>query len=96
MEFFKKKKKKGQLSVLQGAIMGFAVIAIVAVVAFLMVDKVAQQTTPGSSAANATVKVNEAMTSIVDWLPIVAIVLVGGILIFLLFRYFGGAGKGTA
>jgi len=85
-------KKGASIMELSSGILGFVVVAVVAVVGFLINAKLALQTTSGTYAYNATVTVDSSMQTIVSFLPIVAIVLVGGFVIVYLLRSFGPGG----
>lgn len=74
--------------------MGLGSIAIILVVAFLIVaegktqigttegiDTTNQTLCENSTACNATVGIQAAMTDAVDWLPIIVITVIGGLLI---------------
>ena len=88
------KQKSGQVSALAGGILAFVMVGIIAVIGFLIVGQVQLQTVGNTSAYNATLTVSSAMNTFVSWLPIVAIATIGGIVLMLVMRYFGGGGKG--
>lgn len=84
MKFLKKFSKKGQvLANLEGLMIGLAVIAVVAVVVFLIMGQLASNTTVAADAnASAAVATTQAAADQVpDWLSIIVIVVIGGIII---------------
>ncbi len=85
--------KKGQaLNALQSIAIGFVTVVIVMVIGFNIVGKVKETQTPGSAAANASSTGEEALQTMVDFLPIIALVAVGGIVLFFVARFLANRG----
>jgi len=86
-------RKKGQLDQLGGLIQALGFIAILLAVVFLVVaavkTQVAEQGSTSSAAYNATEEVQEAMSDVPGWLPIIVIAVIGGILLTLI-QFFRG------
>jgi hypothetical protein len=77
--------KKGQLGNLQGIIMALVVVGILVGVAFLVLGEFKDTLTAGSSEAVAVNDTINAMKKIPDFLPIIVIVAVVGILLAIVF-----------
>lgn len=93
-----RKNKRGVAGIdnLISAFLGFAIIAIIVVIAYLMVAQAQAQTTVNTSAYNGTIKVITAMDTLTSFLPIIALAIVLGVVLYLLFanlpRMSGGGG----
>lgn len=77
--------KKGQLGNLQGIVMALVVIGILVGVAFLVLGEFKDTLTTGSTEAGAVNDTINAMKKIPDFLPIIVIVAVVGILLAIVF-----------
>jgi hypothetical protein len=77
--------KKGQLGNLQGIVMALVVVGILVGVAFLVLGEFMDTLTAGSSEAEAVNDTINAMKKIPDFLPIIVIVAVVGILLAIVF-----------
>jgi len=83
--------KKGQLGNLTGNVVALVVIAIVIAFGTLILvedqDEVASIDAENTTAYNATGSGIEAMGTFGDWLPIISVVVVAGVILMLLFAY---------
>jgi len=83
--------KKGQLGDLTGNVVALVVIAIVIAFGALILvevqDEVASIDAVNTTAYNATGSGIEAMGTFGDWLPIISVVVVAGVILMLLFAY---------
>ena len=79
----KKLNKKGVFDQLSGIVIGLVVLAVVLIVGFLIYAQLAANTAVVAD-GNATAAVASLQTStedVVDWIPIVVIVIIGALLI---------------
>ncbi len=74
-------KKKGQINQLQNLIAPLIGVAIVLVVGFLIMAEAKTQQTTDSIGYNGTSEVQDAMSDIPGWLPIIVITVIGALLI---------------
>ena len=83
------KNKKGQLGNVNGIIMAIVVFVVLIGVAYLIGSKFLGTMTAGTAEYNATQDTFETLDTVVDFLPIIVLVAVAGIVLFLVYR-FGG------
>ena len=87
--------KKGQLGNLQAIITTLIVVGILLGIAFLVLEEFMGQMDPGSESeegVNATIR---AMTIVTDWLPIIVILAIVGILLAIVFSVLPRQGQGA-
>ena len=85
-------KKKAQISSIISAVIAFVVMGIVVAVGMSILGQTKTTVTDGNATA-AIATVISSTNTMVGFLPIVAIALIGGVVIFLVMRYFGGKGS---
>ena len=78
-------KKKGQLGSLQGIIITLVVVGIVLGIGFLVLEEFYDQMTAGTEAALAVNETIVAMATVPDWLTIIVILAIVGILLAIVF-----------
>lgn len=80
-------KKKGQLQQLQQLVVSLVVVGVVISVGFLIIAQAKTRIIDlggnGSASWNGTLEVQEALGDIPTWLPIIVIVVIGGVLLSL-------------
>lgn|SRR3990167_3566949 len=86
-------KKKGQLQSLNGLVLGLLVLAITLAVGFVILTTLGANYAAGSYVRNMTDSFQSALASIPGWAPVIIIAAVGGIVLFLVVRQFGGGSK---
>lgn len=77
--------KKGQLGTLQSVIITLVVVGIVLGIGFLVLEEFYDQMTAGTEAALAVNETIVAMAEIPNWLSIIVILAIVGILLFIVF-----------
>jgi hypothetical protein len=76
---------------------GLVVCVVVLTVGALIVDKLKDQTTVGSTAENISIKGLTAIDSMADWFPIIVVAVVGALIIGIIMSYLGfSGGRSTA
>ena len=71
------KSKAGQLGSFQSLVIGLVVIGLVLVIGFSIMGKTKDTLTANSAEKNAATAVVNAMSDVVDWLPVVVIAVIG-------------------
>ncbi len=84
------RNKKGQLGQINGIILTLVVVMVLVGVAYLIGDQFLGTMTPGSSAYNSTQKVFGNLDTAVNFIPIIVIVALAGIVLYLVYRFGGG------
>jgi len=87
--------KKGQLGNLQAIITTLIVVGILLGIAFLVLEEFMGQMghgTESEAGVNATI---QAMTTVTDWLPIIVILAIVGILLAIVFSVLPRQGQGA-
>ena len=79
------KNKKGQIGNLQGIIMTLVVVGILLGIAFLVLEAFMDQMTDGSDAESGVNDTIQAMLEIPQWLSIIVILAIVGILLAIVF-----------
>ena len=89
-------KSKGQLGSIQGAAIGLLVLALVLALSFTAIDlskKVVGNVSGANSLAqNATIQAEAAMKLFVDFLPLIGLVIVMGVVLFFIITRFSSQG----
>ncbi len=85
------KDKKGQFGNAGNIVLGIVVFMVLIGVAYLIGDTFLNSLTPESSSYNQTSKVFESLGTVVNFIPIIVIVAVAGIVLFLISRVGGGS-----
>lgn len=83
--------KKGQMGGVNSIILAIVVFVILVGVAYLIGSKFLTTMTASSTEYNQTKAAFETLDTVVDFLPIIVIVAIAGIVLFLVYR-FGGQG----
>ena len=84
-----KKNKKGQMGGVNSIILTIVVFVILVGIAYLIGSKFLTTMTAGSLEYNQTQEAFKTLDTVVDFLPIIVIVAIAGIVLFLVYR-FGG------
>lgn len=87
------KNKKGQMGGVNSIILTIVVFVILVGVAYLIGSKFLGTMTPNSQEYNQTSAAFETLDTVVDFLPIIVIVAIAGIVLFLVYRF---GGKSTS
>jgi hypothetical protein len=85
------KDKKGQFGNASNIVLGVVVFMVLIGVAYLIGDTFLTSLTPGSSSYNQTNEVFESLGTVVNFIPIIVIVAVAGIVLYLISRFGGGS-----
>lgn len=83
-------KKKGQVNKLTGFALTVVVFAIVLAVGLAVLSKLNSSLTAGSAEANATSAMITHLGEVPGWIPVIIVAMVGGIVLFLVIKQFGG------
>jgi ABC-type uncharacterized transport system permease subunit len=84
------KNKKAQVNKLTGFALTLVVFAIVLAVGLAVLSKLNTSLTSGSAERNATTALIQYMGEIPGWVPVIIVAMIGGIVLFLVIRQFGG------
>lgn len=82
--------KKAQANKLVGFVLSIVILAVVTAVGLAILAKLSGVLDAGSAARNAVDEMIDAIAEIPGWVPIIIIAVVGGLVIFLMFRSFQG------
>ena len=83
-------KKKAQVSQLTGFALTLVVFTIVLAIGFSVLSKLNSNLTADTAERNATTNMIKYMGEIPGWIPVVIVAMIGGIVLFLVLRQFGG------
>lgn len=83
-------KNKGQVNKLTGFALVLVVFTVVLAVGLNMLSQLSSNLTSGSAEANATDSMITNLATIPGWIPVIIVAMVGGIVLFLVIRQFGG------
>ena len=83
-------QKKAQVNKLTGFALTLVVFAIVLAVGLAILSKLSDSLTTGTAEKNATVAIIDAMAEIPGWIPVIIVAMIGGIVLFLVLKQFGG------
>ena len=82
--------KKGQVNQLTGFALTLVVFTVVLAIGFTVLSKLNSNLTTGSAEANATSSMITYMGEIPGWIPVVIVAMIGGIVLYLVLKQFGG------
>ena len=82
--------KKGQLNKLTGFALTIVIFTVVLAVGLNVLGELSDNLTADSYEANATDEILESMADIPGWIPVIIVAMIGGIVLFLVIRQFGG------
>ena len=85
--------KKGQLGNVNGIILSIVVFVILVGIAYLIGSEFLGTMDSGSKEYNQTQATFDTLDTVVDFLPIIVIVAIAGIVLFLVYRFGGGQGR---
>lgn len=83
-------QKKGQVNKLTGFALTLVIFAVVLAVGFSVLSKLNANLTVGTAEANATTSIITYMSEIPGWIPVIIVAMIGGIVLFLVIKQFGG------
>jgi hypothetical protein len=86
----KKSNKKGQVSKLTGFALTLVIFTVVLAVGFSVLSKLNSNLTEGTAERNATTQIITYMGEIPGWIPVIIVAMIGGIVLFLVIKQFGG------
>lgn len=82
--------KKGQVNKLSGFALTLVVFTIILAIGLAVLSQLGSSLTAGSQEANTTTEMIGYMADIPGWIPVVVVAMIGGIVLFLVIRQFGG------
>lgn len=87
-----KTMRKAQMNILSSTSSQIMVVGIILIFGLIILNKFGamDEITGDEDAYTAFNDTKEAMTSIPEWLPILVLVIIAGIVLFFVFRYLGG------
>lgn len=83
-------KKKAQVNQLTGFALTLVVFTIVLAIGFSVLSKLNTNLTADSAERNATTSMITYMGEIPGWIPVVIVAMIGGIVLYLVLKQFGG------
>jgi len=83
-------QKKAQVNKLTGFALTLVVFAIVLAVGLSVLSKLNSSLTSGTAERNATTALISYMGEIPGWIPVIIVAMIGGIVLFLVIKQFGG------
>lgn len=83
-------KKKGQVNKLTGFALTLVVFTVVLAIGLSVLSKLNSNLTASTAEQNATAAIITYMAEIPGWIPVIIVAMVGGIVLFLVIRQFGG------
>ena len=84
------KNKKGNVNQLTGFALVLVVFAVVLAVGLSVLSKLGDNLTAGSAERNATTAMIGYIGEIPGWIPIIVVAMIGGIVLYLVIKQFGG------
>lgn len=81
---------KGQVNKLTGFALVLVVFTVVLAIGLSVLSKLNDNLTAGTAEQNATADIIGYMAEIPGWIPVIIVAMVGGIVLFLVIKQFGG------
>lgn len=79
--------KKGQLNLLKSGLLGIVVVGIIGIVGAYIMSQFGSQFTAGTAPAHVAGNATETLVTVMSWLPIVGITLIGSVVLGLILLY---------
>lgn len=85
--------KKGNVNKLTSFALVLVVFTVVLAIGLTVLSQLNTNLTAGTAEANATASMITHLGTIPGWIPVIIVAMVGGIVLFLVIKQFGGGGR---